>query len=246
MTQRALLFGGIGTLVETSELQRAAFNAAFRDAGLPWRWERQDYARMLAFPGGAARIERYAESRGDVTLSATDVQALHRAKTAHFQEHLRTHGLSLRAGVERLIADCHQSDVAVGLASTTDRQTIDHILTAASLQHDQFDVVCDRSRVSHAKPAPDVYTYCLSHINVDPANVMAFEDSESGLHSEQAAGVRCIATPGNNTREQDYSGAVAVLSCLGDGNTPARHFGGALLPAAGRLTLADCFPALAA
>ena len=35
---KAILFGSIGTLVETSELQRTAFNQAFSEAGLDWTW----------------------------------------------------------------------------------------------------------------------------------------------------------------------------------------------------------------
>jgi beta-phosphoglucomutase-like phosphatase (HAD superfamily) len=34
MTVKAIMFGSIGTLVETSNLQRHAFNRAFKDAGL--------------------------------------------------------------------------------------------------------------------------------------------------------------------------------------------------------------------
>ena len=47
MTIQALFFGGIGTLLETSELQREAFNAAFREAGLDWHWSIDEYREML-------------------------------------------------------------------------------------------------------------------------------------------------------------------------------------------------------
>ena len=33
---KAILFGSIGTIVETSELQRKSFNQAFFEAGLDW------------------------------------------------------------------------------------------------------------------------------------------------------------------------------------------------------------------
>tara|TARA_B110000503_G_scaffold47893_1_gene77939 strand:+ start:1294 stop:1407 length:114 start_codon:yes stop_codon:yes gene_type:complete len=36
MTVKAVFFGSIGTLVETSDLQRRAFNQAFAEAGLDW------------------------------------------------------------------------------------------------------------------------------------------------------------------------------------------------------------------
>ena len=36
---KAILFGSIGTLIETSDLQREAFNQAFKEAGLDWYWD---------------------------------------------------------------------------------------------------------------------------------------------------------------------------------------------------------------
>lgn len=45
---RAIIFGSIGTLVETSDLQRRAFNAAFAEAGLAWVWDEAPYRAMLA------------------------------------------------------------------------------------------------------------------------------------------------------------------------------------------------------
>lgn len=53
---RAIIFGGIGTLVETSELQRRAFNDAFTAFGVRWHWDRDTYRRLLSVPGGRNRI----------------------------------------------------------------------------------------------------------------------------------------------------------------------------------------------
>ena len=39
MTFKAILFGSIGTLAETSDLQRNAFNEAFKISGLNWFWD---------------------------------------------------------------------------------------------------------------------------------------------------------------------------------------------------------------
>lgn len=48
----AVLFGSISTIADTSELQRQAFNQAFRIHGLDWDWNREDYRGMLAASGG--------------------------------------------------------------------------------------------------------------------------------------------------------------------------------------------------
>ena len=47
----AILFGSISTLVDTSELQRRAFNESFEAYGLDWQWSQVDYAAMLGSNG---------------------------------------------------------------------------------------------------------------------------------------------------------------------------------------------------
>ena len=41
MNYKALLFGSIGTLIESSDIQRNSFNQAFKEAGLEWYWDEQ-------------------------------------------------------------------------------------------------------------------------------------------------------------------------------------------------------------
>ena len=53
----ALLWDVDGTLAET-ELQghRLAFNRAFAEADLPWRWDEATYLELLAVSGGRERL----------------------------------------------------------------------------------------------------------------------------------------------------------------------------------------------
>lgn len=45
MRLQAILFG-IGTLVDTRDVEREAYNSVFQEAGLPWRWDAGTYARL--------------------------------------------------------------------------------------------------------------------------------------------------------------------------------------------------------
>ena len=80
MNHKAILFGSIGTLVETSELQRRSFNQAFSEAELDWNWSPEEYQQLLAKSGGCERIKNYAIQRGD----DIDAMHLHRQKTKIF------------------------------------------------------------------------------------------------------------------------------------------------------------------
>ena len=52
MTIKAVLFGSIGTIIETSDIQRNCFNQAFQKVGLNWYWIKKFYKSMLKKPGG--------------------------------------------------------------------------------------------------------------------------------------------------------------------------------------------------
>ena len=59
MKKAAVLFGSIGSIVESSDIQRRAYNQALREAGLNWEWDRDTYAELLTQAG----VERIDPSR---------------------------------------------------------------------------------------------------------------------------------------------------------------------------------------
>ena len=77
MNYKAILFGSIGTLIETSELQRNAFNQAFSENGLDWNWSPAQYQDLLKKSGGRQRIEDFAAHQG----IKVDASKLHEEKT---------------------------------------------------------------------------------------------------------------------------------------------------------------------
>ena len=77
----AILFGSIGTIVDTSELQRTSFNQAFAEQGLDWSWSQEEYTDMLSTSGGANRISAFAESRDE----EVDAAAILASKSTIFQ-----------------------------------------------------------------------------------------------------------------------------------------------------------------
>ena len=77
---KALFFGSIGTIVETSEIQRQSFNLAFKEAGLNWYWNIATYCDLLREPGGKKRIRGYSKG----SLNDKTVEALSK-KTSKFE-----------------------------------------------------------------------------------------------------------------------------------------------------------------
>lgn len=103
MSLRALIFDVDGTLAETEEAHRAAFNAAFAAAGLNWHWSMADYGRLLTTTGGKERMARWRQETGSGPSDAA-IAALHRDKTARYAALLAGGGLQARPGVLALAA----------------------------------------------------------------------------------------------------------------------------------------------
>ena len=148
----ALLFGSISTVADTSELQRQAFNDAFRAHGLAWRWDRDDYRATLDTSGGQARIAAHAAARGETV----DAKAVHETKSKIFQESLATSHLSPRPGVVETLRAAKAAGLKVGLVTTTARENVAALIEALApdLAGDDFDVIVDVTSVDEPMPDP--------------------------------------------------------------------------------------------
>ena len=83
---RALIFDVDGTLAETEELHRRAFNETFAHFGLRWEWSVALNGDLLKTTGGKERIRRIYRlaQGGDHDISDDEVAELHRFKTMRY------------------------------------------------------------------------------------------------------------------------------------------------------------------
>src|SRR6186713_649364 len=122
----ALIFDVDGTLAETEELHRQAFNHAFLHHGLDWHWDRAAYKELLRVTGGKERIRAYHERLPIAPpLSDEDIAALHRIKTAHYAESVETGCCPLRPGVAELLSAARARGQRLAIATTTSHGNID-------------------------------------------------------------------------------------------------------------------------
>lgn len=233
-TLKALIFDVDGTLAETErDGHRIAFNAAFREFGLDWEWDAALYGKLLAVTGGKERIRYYLDSfRQDfakptnideLVRSLHQAQLLHQAKSRHYVELLEHGGIPLRPGVKRLLAEARNAGLRLAIATTTSPDNVTTLLrcSLASDAANWFEVIAAGDIVPVKKPAPDIFLWALDKLGLAPGDCLAFEDSENGLKSSLGAGLKTVVTVSDYTVGQDFSGAVAVLSDLGE---PSQSF----------------------
>lgn len=217
MAATTLIFGGIGTLVETSTYQRLAFNRAFAKLGIDFAWSAGDYAASLSDTGGEKRLAAIRLPGGGA-LTAAQIAAVHDAKTRLFEAILADERLPLRAGAAGLIAAARDHGIPLAWATTTSRANIDAVIaaTGGALTAGMFVFVGDDRQVQRQKPDPEIYTKILTFLAADPAQAIAIEDSPTGVRAARAAGVHTVAFPGEMHRRTDFAAADSVVETLGD------------------------------
>jgi len=225
---KALIFDVDGTLADNErDGHRVAFNLAFREAGLNWYWDEVIYDRLLEVFGGKERIRHYIEDYLSEFTPPNDldvfIRELHKLKTRHYLELLKSGAIPLRPGVERLIREARSAGLKLAIASTTTLENVILLLKVSlgekSLQW--FDVIACGDIVANKKPAPDIYLYTLEQLGLTAAECLVIEDSEAGLASAKAADLTTVITVNGSTWHHDFSGAAIVLDQLGE---PERGF----------------------
>lgn len=224
---KALIFDVDGTLADNErDGHRVAFNQAFREAGLGWKWDVPTYDILLEVFGGKERIryfiERY-EPRFDVPADLDAwIRALHERKTHHYTQLLKSGAIPLRPGVERLLREARKAGIRLAVASTTTPENVTALFSATIGPHsiDWFDVIAAGDIVANKKPAPDIYLCALEQLGLESRECLVFEDTEHGLASALDAGLTTLITVNGATRNQDFRGAALVLDQLGEPGQP--------------------------
>lgn len=184
-TVRALMFDFNGTLSHDEPLLLAIYQRLFARHGRPLT-EEQYYSLLAGLPeeeiiGGwlgvdgpllaslvAERIESYATAAADGSTVSGPVRAAVRYAAAH---------------------------VPVAIVSGAFRAEIVPVVDAAGLATELAAIVT-ADDVEHGKPHPDGYLLALERLGVAAPEAVAFEDTEAGVASAKAAGLRCFAVRG--------------------------------------------------
>ena len=226
---RALIFDVDGTLAETEDLHRQAFNRAFAALDLPWRWDPALYADLLTVMGGKERLSHYIDTRhpGEAASFHARAPEIHARKTIAYGDLMAETGLPLRPGIARLIAEARAGGLRLAIATTTSRPNVDRLLAANFPASDTpFAVIAAGDEADRKKPAPDVFLLALDRLGVLASEAVAFEDSAPGIASARAAGLPVLATRSRYTDSHRLDGAFSALSDLGEPGHPHRHLAG--------------------
>lgn len=221
MTIKAIIFDVDGTLADTEEAHREAFNQTFQEEGLPWFWDVALYAELLRVTGGKERMHHYVGKylpHPPNGYSEEFIRYLHEKKTELYARKIASGLVPLRPGIEALIRQARSLSVRLAIATTTSPENVSALL-ACTLGADWrsfFEVLGCGDVVPCKKPASDIYHWVLDRLLIPAESCVAFEDSVNGLRSSLGAGLRTHITTNAYTKDQDFTGAARTTEDLSD------------------------------
>lgn len=212
MTLEAVIFGGMGSLAECTEIDRRAWNAAFRIHDVPWEWSADTYAELMR-PGGDRQLAaRYAAHLGKV-VEADALDVTHQRLFAA----MLVEEVPLRPGVARVLNWAARGGVRLGLVSRAEDGQLRALLraTARARAGISFDVAVLRSDVRRMAPDPQAMALAVDRLGVGAGHCVVVADSAVATTAAQAAGLPVLAFPGHLSEiEGDSFGAVPVAEVL--------------------------------
>ena len=193
---KSILFGSIGSVVESSEIQRKAFNAAFKEFGLEWYWNIANYIRMLQKPGGLNRLIEYSKNE----LNSDDAKQIYLLKIKHFKL-LSENNLMPRSGVLEVIQYALKHNIKIAFITTTTKDTLDLVINNLSnyIDFSKFDLITHDGLVANRKPDPEIYKFALKNLAVTHSSSIAIENTLESCNSSINAKIQTLLYPGEYT-----------------------------------------------
>mmetsp|Transcript_18043 Transcript_18043/g.38997 ORF Transcript_18043/g.38997 Transcript_18043/m.38997 type:complete len:311 (-) Transcript_18043:426-1358(-) len=222
----ALLFDCDGVIIETEELHRLAYNAAFKEFNLqidnePVDWSVAYYDVLQNTVGGGKNkmFFHFRNTTGTFPTSEDGkpapttpdseqdlVDRLQATKTNLYKD-LIAEKAQARPGVLELMDQALADDnIRVGVCSASTKEAVTKVLdvTLGEERRKQLDVCILGDDVSKLKPDPLIYVTAAEKLGISVERCVVIEDSIVGLKAAKGAGMRCIITYTASTENEDF------------------------------------------
>ena len=201
----AIIFDLDGVLISSVELHWFAFRKTFEAEGVEFPLDH--YLRVAI---GTAREGVIRAVLGEVPDDK--LEFLMAEKERHVHEFLDTEGLTAIPGSLDFLRQVRrrQLKTAVATASRTPRPFLEAIGALES-----FEVIIDRSMVTHPKPHPEIYLLAAETLRLSPEECLVVEDSPVGVTAATAAGMRTLALTTTHSRRELHE-ATCVFESFGE------------------------------
>lgn len=197
----AVIFDNDGLLLDTESVWTRAEQDLFDRRGLEFTpADKRELVGTSAEVAGET-LERRLDEPGRAGELIEELNALVVAELEH--------GVEAMVGARDLLQALRQRGTPIGLVSNSPLIFVRRSLEIVGF-HESFDVILSAHEVAAPKPAPDPYLEACKRLGVEPGpDVIALEDSPTGVAAARAAGLTVIGVPSLDGIELDEAHAIA-------------------------------------
>lgn len=202
---KAIAFDLDGTLIDTepfyrrltAEALKQKLNYDLTDA------EYDKYFLGLTTTQGLTDIFRIVQLREPTAAEIEDVIDTVREVAARIKS---SYTFPLFPRVLELLERCRELKIPVAIVTNSRQATIDRYADQYqwSILTPKADQIVTRLDKEAPKPHPALYLRAAEQLGVDPADLLAVEDSEHGVKSAKLAGAKVVRVNGQTSGEADY------------------------------------------
>lgn len=188
---RAIAFDLDGILIDTEPVFAEAVRRYLMRRGMPF--EPLIMHKMMGTPAA----QSLPIFRDHYRLTDT-IECIGRECKEHFLAAIEGRPGTLLPGVPELVSNLRERGVPFCIATSSSPEFVTLMFGPHGLlDHFQFVLTCDD--VERGKPHPDVYELAARRFEINPEEMLVFEDSPNGLRAAKSAGAKCIVVPHDHT-----------------------------------------------
>ncbi|WP_232699343.1 HAD family hydrolase [Brevibacillus daliensis] len=193
---KALVFDFDGTILDTEWTLYEAFREIYEQHGviLPKDKWSEGVGRELVFDPFLHLEE----------LTGKQVDRIEMEKLWLDRHHELLKSKDIRPGVRDYLEAGKNLGLQIGVASSSPKSWVLPFLETYQIR-DYFTCICTKDDVQKVKPDPELYLKVIDCMGVEAKDTIAFEDSMAGAQAAKSAGLHCVITPHELTRNHPFT-----------------------------------------
>lgn len=183
---RACLFDLDGVIVDTAKYHYLAWKRLANELG--FEFTEEDNERLK----GVSRMKslEILLEIGGVSFDEETKEAMAARKNAWYVEYIsKMDSSEVLPGVIDFLTSLREEGIKISLGSVSKNAMI--ILKNTGVDK-YFDAVIDGTKITHAKPDPEVFLKGAEELGVNPKDCVVFEDAQAGIEAAINAGMRSV------------------------------------------------------
>lgn len=185
--KKACLFDMDGLIFDTERSFMEQLSVVMDEYG--YRLTREIYCEMLGLGGEVLRRKMKGYFGQDYPFSEISREAVRRVNRI-----AETVGLTVKPEICDVLSVMMERGIPCAVASSSRSERVRRYMEIVGLA-EYFQVIIGGERVSHSKPAPDIFLLAARELGVSPEECVVLEDSENGVCAGGKAGCTTICVP---------------------------------------------------